>query len=65
MVHAALVQSPEKINTDPYGQGWLVVIELDDAGELDELMEAAAYGDLVAETLSQDRFVIADECASH
>jgi glycine cleavage system H protein len=45
-----LDKSPELINTDPYGQGWLVVIELDDAGELDELMEAAAYGDLVAES---------------
>jgi glycine cleavage system H protein len=45
-----LDKSPELINSDPYGQGWLVVIELDDAGELDELMEAAAYGDLVAES---------------
>jgi glycine cleavage system H protein len=45
-----LDKSPELINTDPYGQGWLVVIELDDAGELDELMDAAAYGDLVAES---------------
>ena len=43
-------KSPELINTDPYGQGWLVVIELADADELDELMDAAAYGDLVAES---------------
>ncbi|HET6812624.1 MAG TPA: glycine cleavage system protein GcvH [Actinomycetota bacterium] len=45
-----LDKSPELINTDPYGQGWLVVIELADAGELDELMDAAAYSDLVAES---------------
>ena len=45
-----LDKRPELINTDPYGQGWLVVIELADAGELDELMDAAAYSDLVAES---------------
>jgi glycine cleavage system H protein len=45
-----LDKSPELINTDPYGQGWLVVIELADAGELDELMDATTYGDLVAES---------------
>jgi glycine cleavage system H protein len=45
-----LDKSPELINTDPYGQGWLVVIELADADELDELMDAGAYSDLVAES---------------
>jgi glycine cleavage system H protein len=45
-----LDKSPELINTDPYGQGWLVVIELADAGELDELMDATTYSDLVAES---------------
>ena len=45
-----LDKSPELINTDPYGQGWLVVIELTDADELDQLMDAAAYNDLVAES---------------
>jgi glycine cleavage system H protein len=45
-----LDKSPELINTDPYGQGWLVVVELADADQLDELMDAAAYGDLVAES---------------
>ena len=45
-----LDKSPELINTDPYGQGWLVVIELTDAGEVDQLMDAAAYRDLVAES---------------
>jgi glycine cleavage system H protein len=45
-----LDKSPELINTDPYGQGWLVVIELADADQLDELMDAAAYANLVAES---------------
>jgi glycine cleavage system H protein len=44
-----LDKSPELINTDPYGQGWMVVIELADADEVDQLMDAAAYNDLVAE----------------
>ena len=45
-----LDKSPELINSDPYGQGWLVVVELADTAELDELMDAAAYADLVAES---------------
>ena len=45
-----LDKSPELINSDPYGQGWLVVIELTDPAEVDQLMDAAAYSDLVAES---------------
>jgi glycine cleavage system H protein len=45
-----LDKNPELINSDPYGQGWLVVVELADAAELDDLMDAAAYSDLVAES---------------
>jgi glycine cleavage system H protein len=45
-----LDKSPELINSDPYGQGWLVVVELADAAEVDRLMDAAAYSDLVAES---------------
>jgi glycine cleavage system H protein len=45
-----LDKNPELINTDPYGEGWLVVIELTDAGELDQLLDAAAYSDLVADS---------------
>jgi len=44
-----LDKSPEIINSDPYGQGWLVVIEMTDASEADELMDADAYRELVAE----------------
>ena len=35
---------------DVLAMGWLVVVELADAGELDQLMDAAAYSDLVAES---------------
>jgi glycine cleavage system H protein len=45
-----LDKSPELINSDPYGQGWLVVVELAEAGELDQLLDAAAYTELVAES---------------
>ena len=45
-----LDKSPELINSDPYGQGWLVVVELADPAEVDELMDAAGYSDLVAES---------------
>jgi len=44
-----LDKSPELINSDPYGQGWLVVVEMGDADELDQLMDAEAYSGMVAE----------------
>ena len=39
----ALEDEPELINSDPYGAGWLIEITLSNAGELDGLMDAAAY----------------------
>ena len=39
----ALVDEPEKVNADPYGEAWLVKIKLADAAHLDELMDSAAY----------------------
>jgi glycine cleavage system H protein len=47
--NAALGDTPELVNRDPYGQGWMVVIEMTDAGELDGLMDANAYRRLVEE----------------
>ena len=35
--------SPETLNSDPYGDGWLVEVELSDAAELDALLDAAGY----------------------
>jgi glycine cleavage system H protein len=48
-VNATLEDAPESVNEDPYGKGWLVKIEPSDVGELDELMDAAAYRELTAD----------------
>ncbi|MDX6583100.1 MAG: glycine cleavage system protein [Solirubrobacterales bacterium] len=47
-VNAELADSPERINDDPYGDGWLVKVKLADAAEVEQLLEAAAYRDLLA-----------------
>ena len=39
----ALEDTPESVNDDPYGDGWMVKIKITDASELDGLMDAAAY----------------------
>jgi glycine cleavage system H protein len=46
-VNEALADSPERVNQDPYGSGWLCVIDPDDAGELDGLLDAAGYQALI------------------
>ena len=42
-VNEDLADSPEIINEDPYGNGWLVVVDLSDASELNDLMSKAEY----------------------
>jgi glycine cleavage system H protein len=42
-VNDTLGDSPETINEDPYGEGWLVKVKLSDPSEVDTLMDAAAY----------------------
>ena len=42
-VNADLADSPEKVNSGTYSEGWMVVIEASDSAELEELMDAAAY----------------------
>jgi glycine cleavage system H protein len=44
----ALVESPETLTDDPYGDGWLIVVEPSDPEELDELMKARDYSKLAA-----------------
>ena len=41
--NAALKDSPEDVNGDPYGKGWMIDIEPNDKAEIDELMDVAAY----------------------
>jgi glycine cleavage system H protein len=43
-----LAASPESVNTDPYGDGWLIQIRIADPGQMAELLDAGAYDDLVA-----------------
>jgi glycine cleavage system H protein len=47
-VNRTLKNAPEKINADPQGQGWLIKVRLKNRGELDVLMDAAAYQAYVA-----------------
>jgi glycine cleavage system H protein len=48
-VNAQLSDGPEKINQDPYGDGWMVKVKLSDPSEADGLMDAAAYRKLLEE----------------
>ncbi len=43
----ALEQSPEIVNNDPYGDGWIIKVKIADPSELDDLLDAAAYKDLI------------------
>ena len=49
VVNQALADTPEIINNDPYGDGWLFSIRLDNADEIEELMDADAYREHLAE----------------
>jgi len=48
-VNTELEDSPERINDDPYGDGWMYRIKLEDPGEVDDLLDADAYTDSIAE----------------
>ncbi len=48
-VNEELSESPEIINEDPYGKGWIAVIELENPSEVDDLLESSEYGKLVEE----------------
>jgi glycine cleavage system H protein len=42
-INEALPDTPEKVNSDPYGEAWMVKVELSDPTELDSLLDAAGY----------------------
>ncbi len=48
-VNEALADAPEVVNQDPYGEGWIAVIEITDMSELDNLLDSEAYEKLAAE----------------
>lgn len=43
----SLEDEPEKVNTDPYGDGWMVKVKVSDVAQLEELLTAAAYKELI------------------
>lgn len=43
----ALIDEPELVNDDPYGEGWMLEVDLDDPDELDDLLDADAYRDQI------------------
>jgi glycine cleavage system H protein len=45
-VNASLAEAPERLNEDPYGEGWICEIELSDGASLDALLDPAAYREL-------------------
>ncbi len=47
-INSALESTPETVNSDPYGEGWMIVVEPSSAGEVDGLMSAADYEKLTA-----------------
>ncbi len=47
-INAALEANPELVNSDPYGQGWMVKMTVDTPADIESLMDAAAYEALVS-----------------
>jgi len=48
-VNSAIVDAPETVNSDPYGEGWLVRVRLTEPGEADALLDVEAYRQYLAE----------------
>lgn len=46
-INPALANAPELVNSDPYGEGWMVKVTVNDPAEVNALMDAAAYNNLV------------------
>ena len=46
-VNDALADSPQALNDDPYGEGWICTIRMSDPAQYDALLDAAAYGALI------------------
>lgn len=48
-VNSKLEDTPDVVNKDPYGEGWMVKLKLNDPAELDELLTPAMYSDLIGQ----------------
>ena len=49
-VNAKVVEAPETVNDDPYGEGWLIRIRLSDLSEVDQLLDLEAYEQVLADS---------------
>ena len=49
-VNAKVVEAPETVNDDPYGEGWLIRIRLSDASEVEQLLDLTAYEQVLADS---------------
>ncbi len=52
-VNEVLLDSPELINSDPYGEGWMIKVKVYDPGELEELMDFEGYTDFVEKEIEE------------
>lgn len=48
-INSALMQKPEDVNADPYGQAWMITVKPESANELDQLMDASDYEKYLSE----------------
>jgi glycine cleavage system H protein len=48
-INEALKDSPETVNSDPYGNGWMLKVEISDTSELNDLLDADAYKALIGQ----------------
>ena len=48
-VNNLLVNNPEKVNSDPYGDGWMIKIEFTDQSEIADLLDSGAYKELIGQ----------------
>ena len=46
-INGDLVDEPQRLNEDPYGEGWVCVITPDEPSQIETLLDAAAYGELI------------------
>jgi glycine cleavage system H protein len=53
-VNQEAVDSPELVNSDPYGRGWLIKVRLSSTPELDDLLDATAYDEFVTKTMEEE-----------
>jgi glycine cleavage system H protein len=52
-INESLNDSPEFVNEDPYGEGWMVVVSIDNPSQIDGLLNAAEYEDYIKEEASE------------